>query len=115
WRPFENPAEQLVFVGLDADDQPINGQPWAVFSGRIGSLEPVVPLDTVPIGDDSFANFDQDRRADLIRSTTRLAYSAGKLPAELLHGHGPAGLGGRGEIHAGVCPEYPPSPIGHLQ
>src|SRR6266446_6623873 len=104
WRPFEDPANQLVLVGLDGQGLPINGQAWMAFTGRIGDLKPVEPRDVVPIGDDSFANFDQNRRADLIRSTTRDAYNAGKLPDANLHGNGPAGLGGRPEMQMSVAP-----------
>jgi hypothetical protein len=104
WRPFEDPTNQFVFVGLDAQGLPINGQPWTAFAGRIGDLKPVAPRDVVPIGDDSFANFDQNRRASLIRSTTIAAYDAGKLPEENLHGNGPAGLGGRSEMKMSVPP-----------
>lgn len=115
WRPFEDPAAQLVFVGIDTNGQPINGQSWVTFTGRVGDLVPVEPLAVVPIGDDSFSNFDQDRRADLIYSTTKLAYNAGKLPKDLLHGNGPGGLGGRGEIQQSVPPEELPHSFVHLQ
>jgi len=104
WRPFEDPTNQFVFVGLDSQGLPINGQSWTAFPGRIGDLLPVAPHNTVPIGDDSFANLDQDRRADLIRSTTIAAYNAGALPEENLHGNGPAGLGGRSEMKMSVPP-----------
>jgi hypothetical protein len=115
WRPFENPAAQLVLVGLDTNGLPINDQPWTTFAGRIGDLVPIAPHDTVPIGDDSFANFDQDRRADLIRSVTIAAFDAGKLPAANLHGNGPSGLGGRGEMQMSTPPNNLPSSIVYLQ
>jgi hypothetical protein len=109
WRPFEDPIRQLVIVGLDSNGAPINGQEWTTFTGRIGDIKPVAPHDVVPIGDDSFANFDQDRRAGLIRSTTSSAYDAGLLPEDNLHGNGPAGLGGRSEMQMSV----PPSELLH--
>ncbi|HXS68314.1 MAG TPA: Vps62-related protein, partial [Candidatus Polarisedimenticolia bacterium] len=34
WRPYLN--TNLILVGIDANNQPINGQLWAAFAGRLG-------------------------------------------------------------------------------
>jgi hypothetical protein len=104
WRPFDDPTNQLVMVGLDTNGLPINGQAWSSFTGRIGDLMALAPQDTVPIGDDSFSNLDQDRRANLILNVTKGAYDAGLLPSKELLGNGPSGLGGRSEMPLSAAP-----------
>ncbi len=115
WRPFENPSTQLIFVGLDTNGLAINGQSWTTFTGRIGDLLPIAPQYVSPIGDDSLANFDQERRADLIESVTKTAYDAGALPKDKMHGEGPSGLGGRPEMQMSTPPIPLPHSIVYLQ
>ncbi len=101
WTPFgvdgsgrAVPNGGLRFVGLNDQDEPVNAEVWAKFSGRLGSHQSNSYDDVVGIG--SPLTGAQHGYASTL---AQAVVAAGLVPADDRAGDGPGGLGGRDYIH----------------
>lgn len=101
WTPFgvdgsgrAVPSGGLRFVGLDDQDEPVNAEVWAKFSGRLGSRQTNNYSDVVGIGS-SLTSAQHGYASTLAQAVV----AAGLVPADDRSGDGSGGLGGRGYIH----------------
>lgn len=100
WRPYLN--TNLILVGIDTNNQPINGQLWAAFAGRLGIHQLNDFQSAFGVG--GSLDFDQQAWAESSGQVIEsyFVYELGqngftKYDADNV-GVGPGGLGGRGSI-----------------
>ena len=93
WCPFDN--GQLVFVGLDEQGRPINGQLWAAFQGRIGGVRDNSYQGAVGVGGSQASRTDALSWAQRNWANLLVDAVSSLIPNEDKSGTGPVGLGDR--------------------